>query len=189
MIELGVALILAAIGTIARVAIGLMFVTAGLGKLCSRGEFVGVVANYRILPAKFVPIVAHALPIVEIVVGTALITGLATIWAVGIAIALLLGFALAMGINLARGRTAIDCGCNLGGSAQYLSHRLVVRNMVMAALALFALITHPGMVGSLLASCMGAGLLMFLLAQLFDNIRALSTQMRPSGRAAWTKNQ
>lgn len=180
---------LAAIGTIARVAIGLMFVTAGVGKLRSRGEFVGVVANYRILPDILVPMVAHSLPIVEIVVGVALIAGLATAWAVGIAVALLLGFAVAMAINLARGRTAIDCGCNLGGPAQFLSYRLVVRNMSIAAIGLLALMTHPDIAGSLLASCTGAGLLVFLLAQLFEKIRALSSQMRPTGRAAWTKIQ
>ena len=80
------------------------------------------------------PGVARALPLVEIAIGIGMLVP-ATRRPALIAVAALLAiYAGAIAINLARGRRQIDCGC--GGDAHPLSWALVVRNAVLAAMAL-----------------------------------------------------
>jgi hypothetical protein len=57
---------------------------------------------------------------------------------------LLLAFAAAMAINLARGRSDIDCGCFIGVQKQRISWPLVVRNLVLASLGLTLLAEGTG---------------------------------------------
>ena len=71
--------------------------------------------------------------------------GLGMLWQLSVAYvggaAMLLAYAGAMTINLVRGRRFIDCGC--GGATQPLSVGLVMRNVVLAAAALIALVPAP----------------------------------------------
>lgn len=45
-------------------------------------------------------------------------------------------YAVAMGVNLLRGNTALDCGCNWGSLRQTVGYPLVYRNVLLAAIAL-----------------------------------------------------
>jgi hypothetical protein len=66
---------------------------------------------------------------------------IACIWPVGNAMragvtsGMLLLYAAAMGINLLRGNTLLDCGCNWGSLRQPVGYPLVWRNLLLALVA------------------------------------------------------
>jgi uncharacterized membrane protein YphA (DoxX/SURF4 family) len=125
-----------------RTLISLVFLTAAYGKLRYGAPFQGVVANFRLLPALMVAPVAYSIPPVELLLGAALLLGVAHPWPELSAAGLLLLFALAMGINLRRGRRHIDCGCFQSALKQSLSWALVMRNVVLALLIGVALLSN-----------------------------------------------
>lgn len=113
--------------------LALVFLHGGTAKLTTRDEFQGVVTSYRLLPPAMVPAFAALLPFAEVSAGIAVVLPATRLFGAGLAIALLLIFALAMAINLARGRTEIDCGCFKSGFRQTISGWLVGRNLLLAA--------------------------------------------------------
>jgi uncharacterized membrane protein YphA (DoxX/SURF4 family) len=149
-----------------RSMIALVFLAAALGKLRHRSEFEGVLANYRLLPALLVAPAALALPPFELAVGALLLLGMAQPWPEAGAAALLLLFAAAMVVNLRRGRRHIDCGCFQSALKQTLSWRLVLRNLVLAAVVAASLAAEPQPL-PLWAALEGvaAGAVLFLLLQ------------------------
>lgn len=99
-----------AVVAIVRMALGIMFIYAGLTKILAPAGFALAVYNYHILPAQLVNVTAIVLPWVEVVAGACLVLGL---WIPGGALivsGLLLVFTVALGFNLARGLD-IACGC------------------------------------------------------------------------------
>lgn len=116
----------------------LLFVGAALSKLRYGEEFFGVIRNFRLTPERLARPVAIALPWLEIAVAAGLVVPAVAPLAAGAAGGLLILFGLAIGINVARGRTAIDCGCFRNGMRQPLSWLLVGRNAALA-LAAFGL--------------------------------------------------
>lgn len=114
--------------------IALVLITAGVGKIQHWAEFLGVVANYRLLPGSLVKAVGYALPPVEIALGVSLFIPPLSPWTSLCVGALLIAFAAAMAINIARGRRHIDCGCFQSALKQSLSWTLVVRNVVLTFL-------------------------------------------------------
>jgi hypothetical protein len=114
----------------------LVFARAALHKAADYGEFRQTVVDYRLLPEKIAGPIAAALTGGEILaIVLLLVPGFRGIGAI-VAALLLLGYGAAMAINLARGRTSIDCGC--GGPGQSISWALVGRNMLLAGLAVLA---------------------------------------------------
>lgn len=168
--------ILAALGALGRSCLGLVFVTAALGKVREGRALQGVVANYRLAPRTWVPPIARVLPWTELAVGGGLLLSLALpSLAAATALAasaLLLVFAWAMAVNLRRGRRHIDCGCGHAGSAQRLGWPLVGRNLVLATLLTPSLAAAPpsatlGVVG------VGGGVAVFLIYLLFNTLVSL----------------
>ncbi|NMD95926.1 methylamine utilization protein [Rhodococcus sp. BL-253-APC-6A1W] len=84
---------------------------AGIPKLRDRDGLLTVVKGYRLLPHRMERVVAGSLPLVEVLVGTALILGIAGVWAASGAALLFAAFAFGLTANLARGRRDLDCGC------------------------------------------------------------------------------
>lgn len=119
-----------------RLFLALLFAGAALSKLKSAEEFVGVVRNFRLLPEALADVVARVLPFAELALALGLMWNVTSPYALLAAAALLLVFAFAIGINLARGRTQIDCGCFRTGARQSLSWALVMRNLVLGGLAI-----------------------------------------------------
>jgi uncharacterized membrane protein YphA (DoxX/SURF4 family) len=119
----------------ARWALAIVFVNAGLVKL--RTQTVAgrnqAVANYGVLPYRAVPIAARTLPLVEIVVGALLATGIATSATSLFVAVLVTAFAALIVWHLSRGHS-FDCGCGKAVSTP-ISWALVCRNMVLAGLA------------------------------------------------------
>jgi uncharacterized membrane protein len=113
--------------------LALVFVQGGAAKLTARDEFQGVVSSYRLLPSAMVPAFAALLPLAELAVGVGVVLPATRHFGAALAFALLMMFALAMAINLARGRTEIDCGCFKSGFRQTISGWLVGRNLLLAA--------------------------------------------------------
>lgn len=127
--------------------LALVFGASGAMKLWDLEVFHGSVANYALLPRSFEQPFAYTLPIVELASACAMPLANTRPYAAAVALGLLLMFTAAIAINLARGRTGIDCGCFGPALRQELSGWLIVRNLVLALCAAIVLI--PGGVRAL----------------------------------------
>ena len=118
---------------------------AGIPKLRDRDGLLTVVKGYRLLPDRMERVVAGSLPLVEVLVGTALILGIAGVWAASGAALLFAAFTFGLTVNLARGRRDLDCGC-FAFSAHEVPrigwfHAARAASFTVAALVLA--VTHP----------------------------------------------
>ncbi|QGP80234.1 methylamine utilization protein MauE [Sphingobium sp. CAP-1] len=165
---------LALFGLTAAIAVGLIFLTAGIAQWRHRALLPGVIANYRLLPAALVGPAAVALPLVEVATGAALLIGLHML-AVIVAMALLLLFAGAMAVNIARGRGHIDCGCGHGALRHPIGWPLVVRNIALAALLSLRLPPAPPFAALDMATAAAGGGAIALLCLLFQSLSALAS--------------
>ena len=159
-----------------RVLILLMFATAVVGKLRHRDEFIRVVQNYRLAPLAWAPSIAWLVVGLEIVVVVCLATGLELIAGTALAMILLCAFAVAVAINIARGRTDIDCGCFPSAVRQRLSATLIVRNLLLAAIIapwLRMVAASPSFLQ--LLDGMAAGLVVFVLCLVVGQLQAVRT--------------
>ena len=101
-------------GLAARLVTGGVWIWAGVVKLPDPATSVQAVRAYQLLPSSVVPTVGQLLPVVEVVVGAALVLGILTRGA-AVASALLFAlFVIGIASVWARGIT-IDCGCFGGG--------------------------------------------------------------------------
>nr|WP_246465437.1 MauE/DoxX family redox-associated membrane protein [Novosphingobium jiangmenense] len=117
-------------------------------KLRDLRHFAGSIAGYDLVPRGLAPAVAPVLAFAELAAGLAsLATPLAQVpgrFGTLACATILLGYAGAIGLNIARGNTAIDCGCfGFGARGPGLRRGMVVRNLALAALALPALWPTP----------------------------------------------
>jgi Methylamine utilisation protein MauE len=108
---------------------------AAAHQLLAWGQWQGVVENYRLLPDA-AAVFAVLLPCAEAAAAVLLLLPLERPLGAGAAAALLLLYAAAMGVNIARGRTAIDCGCFGSRRNQGIAGWMVGRNIVLSMLAL-----------------------------------------------------
>jgi uncharacterized membrane protein YphA (DoxX/SURF4 family) len=93
-----------------RVATGSFFAVAGMSKLMGLTAFLFAIADFQILPARLIPLVAVAVPGLELALGIALAMGLfSRSMAVALGCLTVL-FMIAMSVALARG-SIVDCGC------------------------------------------------------------------------------
>jgi hypothetical protein len=115
-----------------------VFVAAALHKLRAPAGFAAVLAAYGLLPAPAVPVIARAIPAVELGIALLLVIPAWSKAGAPAAALLLAVYTSAIGINLLRGRRTIDCGC--GGQRQPLSEWLLIRNLVLIGLALAVMI-------------------------------------------------
>jgi uncharacterized membrane protein YphA (DoxX/SURF4 family) len=149
-------------GTLARLVVGGVWLAAGLLKLQDGSASVRAVRAYRLLPEAVVPTVGHLLPVVEVVIGLALLAGFLT--RVSATASALLQVAFIIGISSAWARgLQIDCGCfgnggyDANATAKYpwelardvgllaLSLWLVVRPRTRLSLdaSIFRPVSHP----------------------------------------------
>jgi uncharacterized membrane protein YphA (DoxX/SURF4 family) len=103
------------VGLLARTLVGGVWVVAGVLKLPDPNENVRAVRAYELLPESVVPVVGHALPILEILVGLCLLLGLLTRVAAVVSAVLLVAFVVGMASAWGRG-LSIECGCFGGGA-------------------------------------------------------------------------
>jgi hypothetical protein len=171
-----------AIALAGRLLGALVFATALAGKIRHRHELEGVVANYRLFPARLAAGAAWIIVALEGLTALSLVSGMWLAAGSALAIALLGGFALAMAINLARGRREIDCGCFQSGLRQRLSAALVVRNLILAMILTPLLAGGAGSASALQwIDGLGAGLAAYALYQVLGelvSLRQLSAELR-----------
>jgi uncharacterized membrane protein YphA (DoxX/SURF4 family) len=104
------------LATAVRLVLGGVLVVAGALKLPDPAAAERAVRAYRLLPEGLVGPVAFGLPVVEIALGLALLTGVFVRTAALATAALLAVYIAAIGSAWARG-LQIDCGCFGGGGA------------------------------------------------------------------------
>jgi uncharacterized membrane protein YphA (DoxX/SURF4 family) len=105
------------LGLTARLVLGGVWIFAGALKLPDPAGSVRAVRAYDLLPESVVPTVGHVLPVVEVVLGAALVLGLLTRAAAVVSAVLLLAFIAGIASVWARG-ISIECGCFGGGGAE-----------------------------------------------------------------------
>ncbi len=102
------------IGVVARLVVGGVWLAAGLLKIPDPTENVRAVRAYQLLPETIVPMVGHALPILEILVGVCLLAGVLVRANAALSVVLLVAFVIGISSAWARG-LSIECGCFGGG--------------------------------------------------------------------------
>ncbi|ACK81490.1 MauE/DoxX family redox-associated membrane protein [Methylorubrum extorquens] len=121
--------------TFVRAFLILLLASAAIPKLRHGEEFFGVVRNFRLMPEWLARPFASVLPWLELGLAVGLMFPVTAPYAAGLTGGLLVLFGLAIAVNVARGRTAIDCGCFRNGMKQRLSWLLVGRNGGLALTA------------------------------------------------------
>jgi uncharacterized membrane protein YphA (DoxX/SURF4 family)/peroxiredoxin len=126
----------------ARLLLGVVFLVAAVGKLRDRAGFRRSVVAFG-FPAAMADAASILIPIVEIVVAILIIRA-PSAWLGAIAsLVLLATFTVAIAINLARGRTP-ECSCFGSASSEPIGPATLVRNIVLAALALLVVMAGEG---------------------------------------------
>ena len=127
-----------------RVAVGAVFVWAGVSKIGHADIFAAQIAAFGLVPRALIAPMALLLPILEVVLGGYLILGLYTRVAAWIAVIQLAIFASAIGSAVLRG-LSLSCGCFGPGDRTVTSWPEVARDLTFAAVAAFVAWRAPGM--------------------------------------------
>jgi len=123
---------MARVFAVCRVVLGALFIWAAVTKLPDIAAFAQDVANYRVIPAALVPIVAAAVVGIELLAGIALVIGVMDRPAAAVLAVLLAAFTALLAQALLRG---IDLRCGCFGGDERASWWTVVRDLVMLAAA------------------------------------------------------
>lgn len=174
------------VGTTARLTTAVILALAAAYAMRDWPAFAIAVEQYRIGPAWTAPLAARLLPPLEM--ATALALPLPATGRIGATMGLVLMtlFSMAIAVNLARGRTTIECGCG-GARGQRLSAGLVVRNLVLAGALVIAMQVSPGLpAGGIMAISVGGATLTlvaiyFASNQLMVNRQGLGALAAGSG--------
>jgi uncharacterized membrane protein YphA (DoxX/SURF4 family) len=137
----------AALALVLRLAIGAVLVVAGALKLRAPGDFATEIANYQLFPA-LAPYLAVVLPLVELVVGGALLVAPrdSPRAAPVAALALFAQFTVAVAAAYFR-RINIDCGC-FGTGGGPITALTLVRDLALMAAAAGTLVLEGAAAGT-----------------------------------------
>lgn len=113
--------------------VGGMFLVAAAAKLLHLSEFKASVRGFDVVPRLAVRPVSGAIPLLEVLCGTLLITGVAVMWGLWLGVALVSVFLTASVLALRQGRGGIDCYC-FGAGGQPLGRATIIRQIVILAL-------------------------------------------------------
>ena len=168
----------------ARLFLAGLLLASAAHKARMRIAFTGTVAAYRLLPARLARPFATILPLAEASVAfTLLLPGAAAAGGMSAAGLFALYF-LAIAINLARGRTTIDCGCSLARRGSGISFWHLVRLALLIGLAGAAGIMPAGRAMGLFDHVNAAAAVMALtmLYVAIELVLANHTAMRPAAQ-------
>ena len=119
-----------------RIALGLVFVYAGILKIIDPVAFAGSVAAYKILPYGLNYLVAAILPWVEVTCGALLMAGYRIRAAACIIISMNFVFMVAFASTIVRGLD-VDCGCFRQGGKKTAAWIAILRDALFLAAAIF----------------------------------------------------
>ena len=127
-----------------RLGVGLIFLYASWHKLIHPDAFAQAVYNYRLVPLPLLHPFALFLPALEATIGAALVIGVLRRGAALLASLLTMIFIVAITIALLRGLD-ISCGCFHTDGGQGVGLSLLLRDLLLLATCLFALLSpHLG---------------------------------------------
>lgn len=138
--------LLSLIAIASQAGIALLFAVAAARKAQAFTEWVKALSAYKLLPEVALTPAAYAMPALECLAAILLAANIVAgpswpLFAAGplLATALLLAFGAAIAINLLRGRTHLDCGCDPRGLPKPIGWNKVAYNAVLIALLAIAL--------------------------------------------------
>lgn len=118
--------------------VGGVFLLAAAAKLLHLAEFKAAVQGFGLAPAPALKLVSGAVPVLELLCGTLLITGIAAAWGVWLGMGLVAIFIVASSIALAQGRGGIDCYCFGAGGQPLGKATLIKQVLILGSLLLLA---------------------------------------------------
>ena len=124
------------IGHAARVALGLVFLMAGVLKMTDPAEFARQMSGYEIIGPGLSALAAPLIIAFEIALGIALIAGLRPSVSAPVAAGMLIGFIAVEAYGISIGRTEA-CGC-FGAYVQRTPGQVIVEDLLFLGLALMA---------------------------------------------------
>ena len=114
--------------------VALILFSAAWHKFSELDIFAGALDAYQLLPSVAVMPIARLLPCVEVAIALLVLVPATRHFGLVAFAGLIAIYAVAIAVNLARGRHQVDCGC--GGDVHLLSWGLVLRNALLAGIAL-----------------------------------------------------
>ncbi|MGV8057750.1 MAG: MauE/DoxX family redox-associated membrane protein [Smithellaceae bacterium] len=130
------------VALVCRLALGIIFLYAGIEKIIVPQDFAIAIYNYRLLPYWAINLLAVVLPWLEVFLAASLMTGVYVRGSSLLSALLFLIFAVALTINLMRGLD-ISCGC-FGASAGSISWLYLVRDTGLLGMSIFTLFADRG---------------------------------------------
>ncbi len=127
-------------------SLALIFGASGAMKLRDLEMFEGSLANYQLVPRWMEKPLAFLVPLIECASAVGLLMTSTRAMAASTLTVLLMVFTGAIAINLARGRSNIDCGCFGPALRQELSGWLLLRNLFLVILAVLVVFPESGRV-------------------------------------------
>ncbi len=122
---------------LARIAIGIVFITAALAKIGDPGALATQVHHFHLAPEAWENLIAITLPWVELLTGLALVLDVRARSGAWVAAALLASFTLMVAIAMARGLN-FECGCFGTADATRIGAVKLLENLALTAGALIA---------------------------------------------------
>jgi hypothetical protein len=122
-----------AVAAILRGLLAWILLSAAAHKLRDLHAFRVALGDYQLLPWAATALAAPALATAELALGATLLSPWARPWGFAGAAALLVLYTAAIAVNLARGRSDIDCGCFGPALRLELGAGLVARNALLVA--------------------------------------------------------
>jgi uncharacterized membrane protein YphA (DoxX/SURF4 family) len=119
---------------VGRLTLAFFFVPASLAKLLDHRAFSRGLRAYDVVPERLVVPLAATLSGVELVLGLALVVGVAPPMAGALAATLLAAFLGAAGVNIVRGRQ-IDCHCYGVAATTRIGPAIVARDVALMVIA------------------------------------------------------
>ena len=171
-----------------RLLLAFVFAGAVYHKLVEPSRFRDAVSGYGLLPGPFVTPVAAGLIVLECVIVIAVLLPWTVLVGATLACSLLSLYTASITINLARGRTRIDCGCTgFVEQGQPLTGWLLARNLPLVFVAfLGTLPVQPRTLAGwdfaiVCCAAMASGLLYMSVSYLLVNAPKLRALMMGSG--------
>ena len=148
-----------------------VLVPALMHKLRERQRFSAALAAYRLVPEGLLAAAVWLVVFAESLVVFLMLSNPSL--GMLLAVALFGGYGVAIAINMARGRSHIDCGC--GDEPTPLSWRILLRNVTLVSLAVYGSYAgNPEVSLGVLAVGISLGLVALILYMAFEQLIANS---------------
>ncbi len=151
----------------ASAALSVVFLAAAVAKFRDLSAFRTALGGYRLLPERYVSSLALTVPSLELACAALVWTPMTRQLGAVLATVLLAAFSLVLVVALVR-HEQVDCGCFGTSTQQQISGTSLVRNVLLAALALAVVLSGRGRplidMGALLSG-VGTALLLLLVDQ------------------------